>query len=76
MKSCFFCRNSTSPVTALCRFRNGKQEQISQLNLTKNKNRDDDEIFQDVAEDCVRFRLNREQVLRGLNCKRLTEEFL
>jgi len=45
------------------------------MNLSRNEHRDDKEIFEDVAAECVRFRLNREQVLRGWNCKKLTEKF-
>ena len=45
------------------------------MNLSRNEHRDDKEIFEDVAAECVRFRLNRDQILRGWNCKKLTEKF-
>jgi len=76
MNSCFFCRNAKrNSINAECSFRLGKGLQVRHLIKRENKDRDDSEIFQDVAAECVRFRLNREQVLRGWNCKKLTEKF-
>jgi hypothetical protein len=74
MNSCFFCRNIRYGSHGdECRFDSGRRIQWHHLHLRRNKDRDDSEIFQDVAEECERFILNREQVLRGLNCKTLEE---